>query len=681
MENIRDSTTQPQGDGGEGTEDARVRAETARLMSVPTIDIKLELQMRGVDHRDAFEKVDLARRLAELRTSSSSPSSSSFVGIGQATETTAPDSATSGSGDDDGDDSSGGGRTGSQQDNPIPPEKDGHAQDKIRGGETTWMRGNKWDGGGGGEAGIALSATSKTASSSSSSPLESTPAPVPESAPRERKQTPEEGETWEDAIYARDVSKAESMGKKALTRELNAMGVAHSRLSDVSVLARQYASGRRGAREEAKEARRFRAERDLDDRLEVSRLLALGRADLEARLRESGIIFFAGATDCELASLLAREGGGVTGAPGGVMQGDSSGFSGKVAGDRGEGGQGRGGEGEGKGGSGERWTPMGQWGRATSRLPWNIGRNQNNDNDDDDDEVEDNETEGEETGVKEEEEERGERVVGGERTSGWGKAFRRKAGETSAAGQPPGNEMNDTDAGSSAGWSTRGNAGNDEGDAGSRSDQSTHDDAGSDGSPSSCGETGGAKGGKSIAGASGERRRKVSLRARAGRMSSRELMAALDDLGAHYRIPARRSELQQTFVLAALEDWNASLGLREDAEKRDGGDGGSTAGEAGGKKGQDRRDIVPISPYEEEVEETHRVEYPPQTGFETYHAALSWARQLSFDDVLEELRYREVRCNPKAGYIDLTRLLADEVLADEERMAAEERAGGSPWMS
>ncbi|CAN0178982.1 unnamed protein product, partial [Scytosiphon promiscuus] len=40
-----------------------VRAETERLMSVPTIDIKLELQMRGVEHRDAFEKIDLARRL------------------------------------------------------------------------------------------------------------------------------------------------------------------------------------------------------------------------------------------------------------------------------------------------------------------------------------------------------------------------------------------------------------------------------------------------------------------------------------------------------------------------------------------------------------------------------------------------------------------------------------------
>ncbi|CAN0114753.1 unnamed protein product, partial [Phaeothamnion confervicola] len=36
-------------------------------MDMATVDIKLELQMRGVEHRDAFEKLDLAQRLAAAR--------------------------------------------------------------------------------------------------------------------------------------------------------------------------------------------------------------------------------------------------------------------------------------------------------------------------------------------------------------------------------------------------------------------------------------------------------------------------------------------------------------------------------------------------------------------------------------------------------------------------------------
>lgn len=166
-------------------------------------------------------------------------------------------------------------------------------------------------------------------------------------------------------------------------------------------------------------------------------------------------------------------------------------------------------------------------------------------------------------------------------------------------------------------------------------------------------------------------------------MSSRELMNALDDLGARYRIPVHRSKLQQSFVSAALADWNASLGLREGAGRGGGGSSSSPAG-VGGKKGRDKVEIVPISPYAEEEEEEGRereggagVRYE-RRGFETYHAALGWARQLSFGDVLEELRYREVRCNPKAGYGYLTRLLADELLTDEERMEAEEKAGECP---
>ena len=608
-------------------------------MSVPTIDIKLELQSRGVDHRDAFEKVDLARRLAELRTSSpsSSPSSSPFAPgvVGQAlTETAVSDGADGGGG----------------------------------GG-----------GGGGGQVGGdgSSDAASKTASTNAASSSPQAPAPC-SSAPREEPPVGAggEGKTKEDAVYAYDVSKAERMGKKAVTRELNAMGVAHSRLSNLSVLARQYASGRRDAREGAGEARRFRAEQDLEGRLEAARLLPLGRAELEARLRASGVAFSARAADGDLAALLAREGGrgggggGTHGALGEAMQEAPSGtYSGEDA--RDGSGQGRGEEGKGKGEGGERWTPIGRWGRATSRLPWNVGKKR--DENGDDDEVQEGEEE-------EDEAEKEESGMARERANSWGsRGLRKKGGETGAAARQPSGGDEKNDAGSSTDWSTGGNASDEgEGGGGSSSDWSTRGNAGSKASSCSGGEEDSANGEHSSAAAS-ERSRKVSLHARADRMSSRELMNALDDLGARYRIPAHRSELQQAFVSAALAHWNATLGLREGAERA----GGGSDAERGGRKGRDKLEIVPISPYAEEEEkemggrggeEGPGMRYE-QRGFETYHAALGWARQLSFGDVLEELRYRGVRCNPKAGYSYLTRLLADEVLADEERMDAEEKAG------
>ncbi|CAN0179000.1 unnamed protein product, partial [Scytosiphon promiscuus] len=64
------------------------------------------------------------------------------------------------------------------------------------------------------------------------------------------------------SAFSRDVARATRMGKSSIVQELNAMGVAHSRLSDVFVLARQYASGREQGREDAERARRVpRAER------------------------------------------------------------------------------------------------------------------------------------------------------------------------------------------------------------------------------------------------------------------------------------------------------------------------------------------------------------------------------------------------------------------------------------
>jgi hypothetical protein len=49
--------------------DSAEAAAIRQIMALPTIDIKLELQMRGVEHRDALEKQDLAARLAYARLS------------------------------------------------------------------------------------------------------------------------------------------------------------------------------------------------------------------------------------------------------------------------------------------------------------------------------------------------------------------------------------------------------------------------------------------------------------------------------------------------------------------------------------------------------------------------------------------------------------------------------------
>lgn len=456
-----------------------MKMETQRLMSVPTIDIKLELQMRGVEHRDAFEKVDLARRLAEARACCPSiPAASAATG-----------------------------------DNSDANDRPG-VEENV---ETAQVR----------EEGPEIGAASSEGGS---------------------------------AVYDRDVAKAMHMGKAAVARELNAMGISHSRLSDVSVLARLYASGRREARDDAEAARRF------------------PRTAHAARSSSSG-----GYTN---------EGKGQGGGQG-----------------RAHGEEEREGNGRGGGGEEERWgSTREQWSRATSGLPWNTGKNGD---DDIDEEEEDGKRRPATNGVEgsvpwnTEDEERASAQVGDDRR-----------------------DRSETD------WSIGANAG-------------------------SVASSGG-EGDK-------ERTRKASLHARADRMSSRELMKALDDLGARYRIPASRLELQQAFVSAVLAE-----------DKRN--HGGAAEG-ARGDDGRERADIVPLSPYAataDEQEELDRGGHQRKAGeeFGNYHSALQWARQLNFDDVLEELKYRGVKCNPRADYSYLTRVLADEVLADEELMEAEGVEGG-----
>lgn len=454
-----------------------VQTETRRLMSVPTIDIKLELQMRGVEHRDAFEKVDLARRLAEARASCPSvPAAASATG--------------------DTNDANDG--SGTRQD--VDTAQAREVEHEIR----------------------------------AASP---------------------EGRS---AIYDRDVAKATRMGKAAVARELNAMGISHSRLSDVSVLARLYASGRREARDDAEEARRF-----------------------------------------PHTSHAARSSSNYTSGGKGQERGEG----------RAHGEDEREGKDQGGGEKEEQWgSTREQWSRAASGLPWNTGKKE-------DDEIDD-----EEEGSK-----RRPATNGVEGSAPWD-----KEDEESAAG-PFGDDRGD---GSETDWS-----------AGAIAGTSAFSGGG--------GDTG--------------QSRKVSLHAQADRMSSRELMKALDNLGARYRIPAPRSELQQAFVSAVLA---------EDQRNH----GGAAAGTKG-NDGRERAEIVPLSPYaakEDEREELDRGAHQRQTGagFGNYHSALQWARQLNFDDVLEELKYRGVSCNPRADYSYLTRLLADEVLADEELMEAEGVEGG-----
>lgn len=450
-----------------------IQTETQRLMSVPTIDIKLELQMRGVEHRDAFEKVDLARRLAEARTSCPSfPAASAATG-----------------------------------DNNDSNDRSGMRENVER-------------------------------------------AQVRKEEPEIGAASPEGG----SAVYDRDVAKAMRMGKAAVARELNAMGISYSRLSDVSVLARLYAGGRRKARDDAEAARRFP----------------------------------------RTAHAAHNAGGGYTNE--GKGQG---GGEGRAHGEDKREGKGRGG--------GEEEEPWGstreQWGRATSGLPWNTGKKE-------DDDIDEEEDDGKRRSA----------TNGAEGSVPWNM----EDGESTAA--QFGDDRRD---GSETGWSVGANAG-------------------------SVASSGG--------GGDKERTRKASLHARADRMSSRELMKALDDLGARYRIPASRLELQQAFVSAVLA---------EDQRNH-----GGTAEGTRGDDGRGRAEIVPLSPYAATVNEQEELDRGDHrrkvgAGFGNYHSALQWARQLNSDDVLEELKYRGVKYNPRADYSYLTRLLADEVLADEELMEAE----------
>lgn len=538
-------------------------------MLVPTIDIKLELQMRGVEHRDAFEKVDLARRLAKARVTYPS------------LDNPQPAAATAADGENN--------RNNCNTAFDLRKEEGGE-EDEVE-------RGPFGEGSGCGQK------TTKSVSADL------------ESAPQQEVQKQKgkgEGEDT-DPFHARDVSKATRMGKQAVTRELHAMGISYSRLSDLSLLARQYASGRGEARRDAKEARQFQTEQELEGRLEVAKLLSLGRTGLESRLRAAGFRFSAQASDIDLArALLANMSGDIsTSGTSSVVnneKGAKIGSPEEGTEDDGE----EGARGEGDRGSGwEGWTPGEQWGRAMSGLPWNIGQQQ-----------------------KENDEESKERGEGGREG---------KRGRTSKMWRGSWEEEN----GSETDWSVGGNAGS---------------------SASSAGEEGSADiDGRELAGATaakaGKRDRNIDLQARADRMSSRELMKALDSLGARYRILGPRPELQRAFVSAVLAQENQAVGSRK-GRASGGGAGMSEEGRSNGK-------IVPLSPYAAEGEQPS--EKYRHVGFETYQSALRWARQLTFDDVLEELRFRGVQCNPKADYNILTRLLVDEVLADEELMKAEDQ--------
>lgn len=467
--------------GGVGTATGKaavstdVATETRRLMSVPTIDIKLELQMRGVEHRDAFEKADLARRLAEARVSSCGDNPSPSPDDDDATTTTTTKAA---------------GR------NFGGAAADGPRENAHRSNKASTTTGNEPQA----AAATAVATEGRGAASDGGS----------------------------NRSYARDVARGTRMGKAALARELNGMGIAHSRLSDVSVLARQYAARRQEAREDA---RRFPP--------------SSARAGSSSSAEEDG------------------EGGG----------------EGRQEGKKGSGRRRGGGQEE------EGWgDARGQ--RAASGLPWSFGKKEDDQGEED------------------------EAAAGGDAGFPLGGGGRDDVGD---------------DGGSEAGWSTRANAGS-----------ATTTGGGGDGGDK-------------------ERSRKAVLHARADRLSSRELMKALDGLGARYRIPAPRTELQQAFVSAVLA-----------AEEDERSQADATAA-ASGSRGEN---IVPVSPYDAPLEEGDGGLRGTQ-GFGTYHSALRWARQLNFDDVLDELRYRGVEHSPRADYSYLTRLLADEVLADEELMGEE----------
>ena len=448
-----------------------LEAETQQLLSMPTIDIKLELQMRGVEHRDLFEKIELAKRLAESRASSSCSAGAS-----------APPSSAS-----------------------------GRVRDRADGDRTSSVSGN------GGEGSWRLPWGEEKGGSASPS----------SAADVNVKEEP-------DDLYARDVSRAIRMGKQAVTRELNAMGIAHSRLSSLTLLARQYAIERRKARTEAGENIRYFKE--------------------------------------------------------------SSGAEGAGKNSRGQ---------RGKGPSWEMWA-RGARGAGVGNSPQALRRHEEGDLD---------EEEGESEVMIQSSEGRARVSLGGyftEASDMWtGQQVAGGGTDCSAGGQEGGEKSHGADV-----------------------------------------EVSGGRGG-----AAGSRRREASLRARADSMSSREIMSALDALGARYRIPAPRSELQAAFVSAVVE-------------RRHGIGAAADAGDVRSATLDDRRnssDIVPLDSYSEEEDGVKRERR--QVCFDSYDSALSWVRQLTFDDILEELRFRGLRHDPRAGFGSLSRTLAEEVVAEEQLLA------------
>lgn len=448
----------PQGPSSVGSHspESDLEVETQQLMSMPTIDIKLELQMRGIEHRDLFEKVELARRLAESRVSNSC--------LGG---TSAPP-----------------GRTSER------------TRERLDGKPTSSISGNGGYG----------------------SPWSHPQGNPTERSPSTSSATDGEGGGKEfDELHARDVSRAMRMGKQAVIRELTAMGIEHSRLSDLSFLAQQYANGRREARTEGGKPN-----------WSLPEPIGVDKASSEAQGQR------------------------------------------------------------GRDSSRDHWTwwnGVGWDGRGKTDVPRTMRRPREGDLD-----------------------------VGEE-----GDGMKVRLSD-SRGRVPPIGGFNEA--------------------------VESQDETENDGSVMA------GLMGESVGGSSGLRQRKAFLRARADRMSSRELMRALDNLGERYDIPAPRSELQKAFVSAILRGGN---GAAKGA--------GSVDREILG--GQRRKsDIVSLASYSGEEGEVER-EFR-KVGWDSYKSALRWARKLTFDELLEELRSRGVQHNPKADYGSLTRALADEVLADEE---------------
>lgn len=508
-----------------------LESETERLMSVPTIDIKLELQMRGVEHRDAFEKAELAKRLAEARLSSSPPL------------LTVADSGDRGG---------------------VSPKqsyrKTQREEERHRDTDGNWPE-------------------SRSRKSWGSTVSDSTSRSAGGEGREEGEEDEGEGEE-EDEQHARYVARALQMGKPAVMRELNALGIAHSRLSNLSVLAHQFASAKVEGHSEAEEAGWFSMDEDVEHRVETARLMALGREELTSQLRALKVDIPWQASEGEMAKLLAKAKSGNVAR---VTRDDDE-ESGDVE---------TIGEKKKQGWGWERWT-TGRRGHASSMMSWNE----------------------EQVEVAEEDE-----VADDEQ--GWaGSVWTGNSGMWD-------NSNRDSDAETDR--SVRGNAGSDADDTGDSEELFFSQERFARDSVSAM---------------------KAPLQARAGRMSSRQLMSALDSLGEPYPIPSPRADLEDKFVSAVLK-------------------GQQYTGVAGG--GGSGTDIVQTNPFAAGGE-GDGVEFR-SVAFETYHAALQWARQLNFDDVMDELRYRGLEFKPDGDFSYLTRLLADDVLADEEMIESDRSRG------